>query len=163
MNNIFKIALVTEFIVCFSCITLLWIGGCFGALYLVTSFFSNLKDGAAGILFLLWIVAGGIGLTGMIKLSFHILQTYDPIPNTQQPNRAVYLSVFTGIFANLILNFMAGNFWYSAPTPDGSLALLIFNAPIICALHFVWLSFRRDPHSPKDCWIKPCSPKPQQT
>ncbi len=163
MKKIFRIALVAELIVCFSCTTLLWISGCFFALYFIPIFFSDPKISTAGILYLLWIVAGGIGLSGMIQLSSHLLQTHNPATNIQQPTWVVYISVFIGIAANLILTFMVGGFWYNSPTPGWSLAMLIFNASIICALHFVWLGFRRDKNDRKNCRIKPCSPKLPQT
>ena len=166
MKKITKPMLVIEFIACFSCITLLWGTGCFFAVYWLPDLFNNIKDNLAGLLFLLWIVAGGVGLTGVITLLIHLLQIDNLGTNTHQLNPAVYVSIIIGMIANIILNFMFGDIWQDAIaqfTPTRLWVIFIFNAPLICTLHFLWLSCRRDQNKTTPCWFKNYSPTPQQT
>lgn len=166
MKNLIKSMLIIEFIACFSCITLLWVTGCFFTIQWIPGFFSGINNSVAGLLFLLWIIAGGVGLTGAITLLIHLIQSYSLGKNTRQLKPTIYMLVIIGIIANIILNFIFGDIWEDAITQitlNRLLVILIFNAPIICSLHFLWLNFRGVQNETKSCWIKSCLPKPQQT
>lgn len=166
MKKIIKPMLVIEFIASFSCIVLLWGTGCFFAFYWLFALFQNIEDNLGGLLFLLWIVAGGIGLAGVITLLIHLLQTHNVGTNTRQLNPIVYVSIIIGMIANIILNFMFGDIWQDAIaqfTLNGLWVIFVFNAPIICTLHFLWLSCRHNQTKTKCCWFKNSSPTPQQT
>jgi hypothetical protein len=166
MKKIIKPILVIEFIACFSCIALLWGTGCFFAFYWLFDLFNNIEDNLAGLLFLLWIIAGGVGLTGAITLLIHLLQTHNVGTNTRQLNPIVYVSIIIGMIANIILNFMFGDIWQDAIaqfTLNGLWVIFVFNAPIICTLHFLWLSCHHNQNKTKCCWFKNSSPTPQQT
>lgn len=166
MKNLIKSMLIIEFIACFSCITLLWVTGCFFTIQWIPGFFSGINNSVAGLLFLLWIIAGGVGLTGAITLLIHLLQSYSLDNNTKQLKPTIYALVIIGIIANIILNFMFGDIWKGAITQvtlNSLMVLLIFNGPIICSLHFLWLNFRRIRNRTNSWLIKSCLPKPQQT
>lgn len=161
MKKIANIALIIEFTLCFSFTALLWMTGCFFVLFWIPDLFSDFSDNLGGFLFLLWVVAGGIGLAGIINLLIHLLQ-----PGSLQPHVAIYVAIVIGIIANLILNIIFGEMWHNIITQftlSKFLVVFIFNAPIICALHFLWLSFRRHHNLAPQCWLKGCSLKPQQT
>jgi hypothetical protein len=166
MKKTIKSMLVIEFIACFSCITLLWGTGCFFAVYWLFDLFNNVKNNLAGLLFLLWIVAGGAGLTGVITLLIHLLRIGNLGTNTQQLNPAVYGAIITGMIANIILNFMFSDIWQDVIaqfTLDSLWVIFVFNAPIICTLHFLWLSCRHNQNKTKHCFFKNSSPTLQQT
>lgn len=166
MRKIIKPMLVIEFIACFSCVALLWGTGCFFASYWLFDLFNNIEDNLAGLLFLLWIIAGGVGLAGAITLLIHLLQTHNGDANPRQLNAIVYASIITGMIANIILNFMFSDIWQDVIvqfTLSGLWVIVVFNAPIICTLHFLWLNCRHNRDVSKRCWLKNFLPTPQQT
>ncbi|HCS64678.1 MAG TPA: hypothetical protein DIW64_11740 [Cellvibrio sp.] len=166
MKKIIQSMLVIEFIACFSCITLLWGTGCFFASYWLFDLFNNIENNLAGLLFLLWIVAGGVGLAGVITLLIHLLQTHNGDANPRQLNAIVYGSIIIGIIANIILNFIFSDIWQDVIvqfTLSGLWVIVVFNAPIVCTLHFLWLNCRHDRNENIHCWFKNSSPTPPQT
>jgi hypothetical protein len=153
MKKIIKPMLVIEFIACFSCIALLWGTGCFFAFYWLFDLFNNIEDNLAGFLFLLWIIAGGIGLAGAITLLIHLLQTQNGDANPRQLKAIILNFMFSDIWQDVTVQFTLSGLW----------VIVILNAPIICTLHFLWLNCRHNRDVSKRCWLKNCLPTPQQT
>lgn len=141
MNNLTKTVLATEFLLCFSWITLIWMTGCFFGFIALGSFSIESEEFGFGLLFFLWLAAGGMGIAGMILLLFHFFNG-----NNRHPAAIVYMAIILGMIANAILSLLIyRSDWnqISVLSTQEILAIVAFNAPIICAMHFIWLSIKR--------------------
>ncbi len=141
MKNLAKAALATEFLLCFSWIALLWMTGCFFGFWALGSFSIKSNEVGFGLLFFLWLAAGGMGIAGMTRLLFHFFSE-----KTRPPAAIAYVAIVLGMIANLMLSLlMHVSVWNhsSELSSQEILAIVAFNAPIICAIHFIWLSIKR--------------------
>lgn len=137
--------IIGEFIVCFGWIVPLWTLGVmvFGSglmAWLIPPSFS-LSELLTGIAFILWFIAGGIGIGGMISLLSYLLSDA-----SQHPSWKTYSAIAIGIIAATILIAPMVKPILQRPSTyiRQDLGFAIWAAaPFLCSLHFIWLARRR--------------------
>lgn len=150
MNKFKKMALVMEFVLAFSVITLSWLGLVFSMLGLgAISSGPSLEDFLLQLFILIWVAPGGIGLWGAAELLMRVT-TAEPLSYRPAGNWKIY----TGLITNLILVAIMGiAFLPSLLQTEAEQRLLgmydeslyfafifsSFVAPILCTLHFLCL------------------------
>lgn len=150
MNKFKKMALVMEFVLAFSVITLSWLGLVFSMLGLgAISSGPSLEDFLLQLFILIWVAPGGIGLWGAAELLMRVTAA-EPLSYRPAGNWKIY----TGLITNLILvAIMSVAFLPSLLQTEAeqrllgmydesfyfALILSSFVAPILCTFHFLYL------------------------